>query len=180
MVSTSLPQSPRKQSPAPATDNTIRCPGCRGGGSFMGGVIDCALCDRTGRVVSEYAQGYRVRLTGSPDVVFVVNPAGREYKVERKYHFCNCPATKECRHLRNIDLLMVEQANALATEANALQIQADNSRTYSLTAQGVIPSYGPFAADMRARAVALWDEAAKVRAAAWEGARRAAAATERE
>jgi hypothetical protein len=154
------------------TQLTAKCPECYGRGGFGNGDndrLDCGTCKGTGEIVSEYAAGYRVRLTCAASLVIVINPAGVEYLVDRKNKECGCPATVERRHLRNIELLMREQADQMAYEANALIMQADERKTYTLTRWGVTSGYEGFAADMVARANDLYRQSSAVRNAIFGG-----------
>jgi hypothetical protein len=146
---------------------TAICPECHGRRLFSYD-LTCATCQGAGTIQSEYAAGYRVRLTETPGTFIVTNPAGRDYNIEPKYNFCGCPATVECRHLRNLRGLLLETAQAMAIEANTLIEQADNSRTYRTTQWGVVSGYEGFAAAMVTRANRLYRDAAGVKSAAWE------------
>jgi hypothetical protein len=108
---------------------------------------------------SLFAQGYRCALRGP--ALLVRNPEGREYLVTASG--CTCQATTEsCRHRLGAERLAMQQAEAHALRAVALEIEAEQHKACThFASDGEERAWGftEIGLDLRARAVRMFDRA---------------------
>jgi len=86
-----------------------------------------------------FRQNYRVRLiVGLSDTVEVRNADGKIYRVQPMKNQCSCPATRVCKHLRELPVLMDEQralwAELAARETDEVLGERLNSLAWNLRA----------------------------------------------
>lgn len=79
-----------------------------------------------------FQQGYRVRAGQNTNELIVRNPAGARYIVNLVNGTCTCPATKPCKHMKQMQQLITEQWAQILPDATQASYVSYEDHMYRL------------------------------------------------